>query len=262
LGGGTAAQSANIGRMRRDLTLVVALACLALAAALFSAPVWLRAPLLVPLVLVLPGYALAAILFPLRTISPAERGVYAVGLSIAVAAVGGLLIQLVVGLDRDIWAAFLALVTIAAGVRGPRGGNRGRMTFSLAKMPRSLPIGVAVFLAAAVIAGMAIASAGDGLRDAQAKIHFTDFWLLPGDAGPRTQHVSIGLHSHEGRTAHYTVRLSREGLPLATESLTLRAGEQWEQSFAVTKIRQRVPVLASLSRDGLPYRSLDFVPSR
>jgi uncharacterized membrane protein len=248
--------------MRRDLTLVVALACLAFVAALLSAPVWLRAPLLVPLVLVLPGYALAAILFPLRTISPAERGVYSVGLSIAIAAIGGLVIQLVVGLDRDIWAAFLALVTIAAGVRGLRGGERERMTFSLTKMPRSLPIAGAVFLAAAVIAGMAIASAGDGLRDAQAKIHFTDFWLLPGGGGPRTEHVSVGLRSHEGRTDHYTVRLSREGLPLTTESLTLRAGEQWERSFAVTKIRRRAPVLATLSREGLPYRSLNFKPSR
>ena len=83
-GGRTAAQSANIGGMRRDLTLVVALACLAFVAALLSAPVLLRAVLLVPLVLVLPGYALAAALFPPGTVSPAERGVYSVGLSIAV----------------------------------------------------------------------------------------------------------------------------------------------------------------------------------
>jgi uncharacterized membrane protein len=248
--------------MRRDLTLVVALACLAFVAALLSAPVWLRAPLLVPLVLVLPGYALAAALFPSRTISPAERGVYAVGLSIAVAAIGGLLIQLVVGLDRDVWAAFLTLVTIVAAVRGPRQSKRRQTELSLAKMPRSLPVAAVVFLAAAVIAGMAIASAGDGLREAQAEIRFTDFWLLPGGGGPRIEHVSVGLRSHEGRVSHYTVRLSRDGLPLATERLALRGGEQWERSFAVTKIRRRDPVVATLSRDGLPYRSLNFVPSR
>jgi uncharacterized membrane protein len=249
--------------MRRDLTLVVALACLAFVAALLSAPVLVRAVLLVPLVLALPGYALAATLFPPGSISPAERGVYAVGLSIAVTAIGGLLIQLVLGLDRDIWAAFLAAVTIAAAARGLRDGERERMTFSLAKVPRSLPVAIAVFLAAAVIAAMAIASAGNGLRDAQAKIHFTDFWMIPDRVGgPTAESFTVGLRSHEGRVTHYTVRLSSQGSPLATEYLTLRAGQQWERSFPVVNELQRVPVLAKLSRDGLPYRSLDLTPPR
>lgn len=251
--------------MRRDLILVVALACLAFVAALLSAPVWLRAVLLVPLVLVLPGYALAAILFPLRTISPAERGVYTVGLSIAVAAIGGLLIQLVVGLDRDVWAAFLTAVTIAAGVRGLRGSDRAWAAPSLAKMPRSLPVAVAVFLVAAVVAGMAIASAGDGLREAQAKIRFTDFWLFPGGnsgAGPNATSLTVGLRSHEGQPTHYTLKLSRKDQLIAAEQLTLQAGEQWERSFAVVTAPSGIPVLATLSRDGLPYRSLNFTPSR
>lgn len=247
--------------MRRDLILVVALACLAFVAALLSAPVWLRATLLIPLVLALPGYALAAILFPLRTISPAERGIYTVGLSIAVAAIGGLLIQLVVGLDREIWAAFLAAVTIAAGVRGLHRGERGGITLSLAKMPRSLPLAVAIFLIAAVVAGMAIASAGSGLREAQAKIRFTDFWLLPDNssgAGSSAESLRVGLRSHEGGPAHYTLKLSRKGLPFATEQLTLLAGEQWEQTFAIANASSEIPVRATLSRDGLPYRNLDF----
>lgn len=247
--------------MRRDLIAVVTLACLAFVAALFSAPVWLRAPLLVPLVLFLPGYALAAILFPLRTISPAERGVYTVGLSIAVAAIGGLLIQLAAGLDRQIWAVFLAAVTIAAAVRALRGPDRAWALPSPAKMPRSLPVAAAVFLIAAVIAGMAIASAGNGLREAQSKIHFTDFWLLPGGAAGATG-VTVGLRSHEGHPSHYAVRLSRGGVPIATEPLTLQAGQKWERAFALPSAPNDAPVLASLSRDGLPYRSLDLTPPK
>jgi Protein of unknown function (DUF1616) len=249
--------------MRRDLTLVVALACLAFVAALLSAPVWLRAPLLIPLVLALPGYALAANLFPLGTISPAERGVYTVGLSIAVAAAGGLLIQLVVGLDRDIWAAFLAVVTIAAGVRGLRGSDQERKPLPLTAMPRSLPVAAAIFLAAAVIAGMAIASAGDGLREAQARIRFTDFWLLPdSDGGGTAESFTVGLRSHEGRLAHYTLHLSSRGVPFATERVSLRSGQQWERSFPVPNELERVAVIARLSRNGLPYRSLDIIPPR
>ncbi len=246
--------------MRRDLALVVALACLAFVAALLTPPIWLRAPLLVPLVLVLPGYALAANLFPPRSVSPAERGVYAVGLSIAVAAAGGLLIQLVIGLDRDVWAALLAVVTVTAGLRGLRGEDGRRVAaLSPSQLPRSLPIALAVFLAAAVIAAMAIASAGDGLREAQAKIHFTDFWMLPeGDSGASTTSatLAVGLRSHEGRSTRYTLVLSRGGAPLATDRLRLHAGEQWERDFTVTRAPGNVPVLATLERDGLPYRSL------
>jgi uncharacterized membrane protein len=249
--------------MRRDLTLVVALACLAFVAALLSAPVLLRAVLLVPLVLVLPGYALAAILFPPGTVSPAERGVYTVGLSIAVTAIGGLLIQLVVGLDRDVWAAFLAIVTISAGVRGLHRSERRRITPSRTRMPRSLPVAIVLFLVAAVVAAMAIASAGSGLRDAQAKIHFTDFWLIPdSNGGPTAESFTVGLRSHEGHITHYTVRLSSEGQPFATEYVTLRAGQQWKRSFPVANSLERVPVRARLSRDGLPYRSLDVTPPR
>jgi len=249
--------------MRRDLALVVALACLAFVAALLTPPIWLRAPLLVPLVLVLPGYALAANLFPPGSVSPAERGVYAVGLSIAVAAAGGLLIQLVIGLDRDVWAVLLAAVTIAAGLRALRGedGRRPARALSLSQLPRSLPVAAAVFLVAAVIAGMAVASAGDGLREAQAKIHFTDFWMLPeGASGAPTTSatLAVGLRSHEGRPTRYTLVLSRGGAPFATDHLRLRAGEQWERDFTVTSAPVDVPVLATLERDGLPYRSLNL----
>lgn len=248
--------------MRRDLVVVIALACVAFVVALFTPPVWLRATLLVPLVLALPGYAVAANLFPPRSISPAERGVYTVGLSIALAAAGGLLIQLVIGLDREVWAAFLAALTVAAAVRGLRGADGGRAPMPAMKLPRSLPVAIAIFLVAAVFAGLAIASAGTGLRDAQAKIYFTDFWLLPDGSGATASNVTVGLRSHEGRPTRYTLVLSRDGTRLVSEQLRLRAGEQWERTFAVTGAPADGGVIAILKRNGLPYRSLDLGLSR
>lgn len=247
--------------MRRDLALVAALAFLALIAAVVSAPVWLRAPLLVPLVLVLPGYAVAANLFAPKTIGITERGVYAVALSIAITALGGLVIQLALGLGREVWAVFLAGVTLYASLRilveGPSDPLSRPSSISWA-----IPVAAVAFLAAGAIATLAVVSAGQGLRDAQAKIHFTDFWLLPdGGAGTETNRLSVGLRSHEGQPSSYTLELTRSGEILSHQDLRLRAGEKWERSFSVSAAPRGVPVVAVLSRDGAPYRRLNVVPS-
>jgi uncharacterized membrane protein len=246
------------------LALVAALALAALVVAVLPAAVWLRAALLIPLVLALPGYAIAANLFAPRSIGWIERGVYTVALSIAVAAVGGLLIQLALDLSRDVWALFLAAITITAALRVRSEGPGERFAWPRA-IPWTLPVGIVAFAVAAVIAALAIASAGEGLRDAQAKIHFTDFWLLPhgGSAlAPTAEQLEVGLRSHEGRPTRFSLQLSRAGRVISTRSLALRGGEEWRQLLAVTKAPRGVPVIATLDRDGKPYRRLDFVPSR
>lgn len=246
--------------MRRDLAFVVALACVGLLAALLPAPVWLRATLLVPLVLALPGYALAANFFVPGTIGASERFVYALALSIAVAAIGGLLTQVVLDLGRDVWAVLLCLVTICAAARAmleqpsPASG-RPQLPWAL------LPAGL-VFVLAGALAAFAIVSADHGLHDAQAKIHFTSFWLLPGKATASTENLNIGLRSHEGMPTSYVLRLSREGRSLLTRTLVLSTGEEWERSFSLSRAAAEAPVIATLSREGIPYRRLEVTPSR
>ncbi|HUC06916.1 MAG TPA: DUF1616 domain-containing protein [Solirubrobacterales bacterium] len=250
--------------MRRDLALVIALALAALVAALLPAPTWLSATLLLPLVLILPGYALAANFFAPRTVSRIERAVYVVTLSIAIVAVGGLLIQLVLGLSRGVWVAFLAATTIGAAWRALRRYPDRPLQWP-AVVPWPLPVAGVAFLIAAVIAALAVVSAGDGLREAQAKIRFTDFWLVTTSAGalaPGEEQLEVGLRSHEGRPSRFGLRLSREGQVFFSRSLRLRAGESWERSFAVTDTPPDVPVVATLTRDGERYRRLDLVPQR
>ena len=249
--------------MRRDLALVSALASAAVVVALLPAPTWLSATLLLPLVLVLPGYALAANLFAPRTVGRIERAVYVITLSIAIVAVGGLLIQLVLGLSRGVWVAYLAAVTIAAALRAPRRA-RGEPIAWPAAVPRALPVAALAFVAAAVIAALAVASAGDGLREAQSKIRFTDFWLVPagGAIAPTSERLEVGLHSHEGRPVRFSLQLSRAGEAFFKRSVELRAGEDWRHGFTVTKAPRGVPVVATLYRDGRLYRKLDLVPPR
>jgi uncharacterized membrane protein len=248
--------------MRRDLALVVALACAALLAALLPAPTWARAALLLPLVLFLPGYATVASLFAPGTITATERAVYAIAFSIAIAVLGGLVAQLALDLSRDVWAVLLTAVTVIAALRAPRTRPEPGLAWPKA-VPWKVPVAGLAFLAAAAIAAAAIVSAGQGLRDAQAQIRFTSLWMLPrGSATRGTAEMLIGLRNHEAHVTKYDLRLSREGNVLATRRVTLRAGQKWERSFAVGHGPGDVPVVATLTRDGLPYRRLDALPPR
>jgi uncharacterized membrane protein len=250
--------------MRRDLALTSALALAALVVALLPVATWLSAALLVPLVLVLPGYALAANLFAPHTVGRVERAIYAVTLSIAIVAVGSLLIQLLFGLSRDLWVVFLVAVTLGAALRANREHPVEPLSWPQGVSP-ALPVAIIAFVAAALIAALAVASAGDGLREAQAKIRFTDFWLVPagsGSLGPTAERLEVGLRSHEGRPTRFSLQLSREGRVFYSRSLSLRGGETWKRSFAVTKAPRRVPVIATLDRKGERYRQLSLVPPR
>lgn len=243
-----------MSRMRRDLAAVVAFACLALVVAILPAPVWLRSSALIPLVLVLPGYVLASIFFPPRSVSPAERGVYAVTLSIAVAALAGLVVQVAIGLDRAVWTVLLGGLTIGLGVRGLSTQPREAEPLRLAR-PWGLPLAVAAFLTAGIVAGLSIASAGDGLHKAQAKLDFTEFWMLPGASPNR---VAIGVRSHESHPAHYRLVLEREGRSVARIPLRLPANGSWEESFALPSGASGGRVFAELRREGRVYRKLDL----
>ena len=97
-----------------DLTAVAGLALAGLALALIPVPGPVRTAAVLPLLLILPGYALAAALFRPGEISRELRMVLSVALSVGVTALGGLLVQLVVRLDRPVWAALLTGVTLLA----------------------------------------------------------------------------------------------------------------------------------------------------
>lgn len=237
--------------MRRDLAAVATFACLALVVALAPAPVWLRSVLLLPLVLILPGYALAARFFGPGSVSPAERGAYAVTLSIAVAAFAGLLAQVAIGLDRTVWALLLAGFTVAVVLSAPPRETGGEAARPLAR-PWGLPLATAAFLTAAAVAALAVVSATDNLHEAQARIRFTGFWMLPGKAGPES--VAVGIASHEGKPTRYVMSVARGGRTVARTPIALRGGERWEREFSLPPGGARA--VATLTREGRPYRRL------
>jgi uncharacterized membrane protein len=105
-----------VDRRPLDLILVASLAVVTMVATLagVNQPV-ARALLALPLVLVLPGYALVAAAFPEAGRSLAERLLYGVGLSLAVAALGGFALNLTPwGLRAEAWATLLGGIALAA----------------------------------------------------------------------------------------------------------------------------------------------------
>src|SRR5438045_7348664 len=77
-------------RKSLDLALVVGIAIAATATILLGLSPVLRLALGILLVLVLPGYALVAALFPGRSLATPERLLFIIGLSLTATALGGL----------------------------------------------------------------------------------------------------------------------------------------------------------------------------
>jgi hypothetical protein len=198
-----------------------------LAAAIIPAPDWLRVPLLAALVLVLPGYAIAAACFGPRDLPPAERSVYVVAFSIATAALGGLALQVVLALGRVHWVIFLAAVTagatIVARARGTPINSTPRRT------PSMNPFAVAGLIVAACLAVASIAIATDGAREQRAESHFTSLWALPegGLDALATAPLAIGVHNHEGAATRYLLVVTRDDRTELRRRRTLESNEAW-----------------------------------
>ncbi|MDQ6673875.1 MAG: DUF1616 domain-containing protein, partial [Chloroflexota bacterium] len=92
-----------------DLIVVVCLAVAALSAVVLGlGTLWVRASLAGPLVLVLPGYALVRALLPARPRRLAELLLLSLGSSLAIAVLGGLVLNLTPwGIRAESWAVFL-----------------------------------------------------------------------------------------------------------------------------------------------------------
>ena len=194
-----------------DLAAVVALALIALVVGLspISGPV--RTAALLPLVLILPGYALAAAFFLPGEISRELRGVLSVALSVGVSVLGGLIVQLVLALDRPVWATLLAIVTVLAiGVAFRR---RDAMPADGAQPSlRGLWVGVVsavAVLAAIAIAGGAISIATEGVHRQLDQSRFSSLSLAPHGPSGIASSVTVGVSNHEGRAVAYRVTVKR-----------------------------------------------------
>lgn len=225
-----------------------------------------RAILALPLVLVVPGYALTLALLPRLRLGAGERLVLSLGLSLALAALGGFVLNWTPwGLRPQPWAVLLALTTLASGaVAGARRAvparvgvpeGRGAPGSPVAMHPSSgsrAPLPALLLALATVVAGAAWWTARGGAVQ-QASAGFTQLWVLPA-AGGDALTVRLGVHSREPAPVSYRLRLEVEGALIREwPAVTLDPGEQWEAVATLSPSQGAAgPIKAVLYRADAP----------
>jgi uncharacterized membrane protein len=232
----------------RDLVIAIVLAAVAGAVVVSPAPVAVRVIFSLPLLLVLPGYAVATAIFGAARLGRAQWVLLSVGLSLVTGILLALLLYLAFDLRGGAWSLALFLVVLlGSGIAAVRRGGQTEDR-PPARLPRvRVRDALLLFLAAAAVAS-AVAFARTPLPAKHVQ-GYTALWLLPG--AERT--VRVGITSGELRPAAYRLRL-RLGTRLAYErSVSLEPGQRWEQVVRFPRSSVAgTPVAATLFRKGSP----------
>ncbi len=214
--------------MRRnvDLLSVIVLAlCAGITNLLFRDANILHVLFGVPLVLWLPGYALAAALFGDGSVQRVERVLISLGLSIAVAILSGFILNWTpLGLNAATWAFVLVGVTLGASALA--WWRRSSVPQPQARPSASLQLSArdgVLFALAGVIALLALTVARVGAVQ-QPQLGFTQLWMVP----VSDQSVQIGLTNIEAQPVTYRLVLRRGTRSLQEwPALALQPGQQW-----------------------------------
>lgn len=253
-----------MNRRHLDLLVIGAIVPVALIAVLLQVNEWLRAAFALPLVIVLPGYALAAALFPGGALSAPERLLFTFGGSLATGVLGGLLLNLTPwGLNPASWTVLLAFVTVAAALTALLRRERAVTAVDTGSGERRVsvtPLQGALLAAALLVAAGAVGVARVG-ADQQPNPPFTQLWLLPAPEEGAAA-VRLGVQSMEEGPIDYRLQL-KQGNTVVREwtGIHLKPGEKWETTLSLPGSSQSGAVKADLFRVDLPnvpapYRSV------
>jgi uncharacterized membrane protein len=225
--------------VRRDLALATAATCATAAVVLVAhvagatgaAGIALRTIAGLPLVLVLPGYALSLLLLPSLPHWWWRAG-WSAGLSLAIAVLAGLLLNLLPsGITTVTWTTGLAAVTLAALTAtalipgGPRvaGGVHGQSVRNIGKSWNWGVVAVS-FLAVALAAGAVAIAVVSASRPAPPG--FAQLWLVPA-AGSA---ASVGVRNAYPEAETFQLLVWDGGSPAIAWTITLGPGQQWQRA--------------------------------
>lgn len=213
--------------------------------------------LTLPLVCVLPGYALASALFARRVLGVPEHLVFSLGLSSAIMILGGLALNSTpFGLRANSWSVLLGCVTLCACLiaLARRQGQRVSTSewLKFARGDLTLRYAVLLCLAVAVICGAVIVSIIGAER--QPFPRFTQLWILPA-GGAEKNAVHIGVNNLESSVMEYSLDVNVDGTVVKVwPAITLRPNEKWEVTLLLSQTSNAgiVKVEAMLYRRDAP----------
>ncbi|MBE3558699.1 MAG: DUF1616 domain-containing protein [Ktedonobacteraceae bacterium] len=223
----------------RDLLIATAIAALNVIGALLPGrPPVLGTLLALPLIFLLPGYTLTELLFYRSLLGPSYRLLLSLGLSIAIAILGGFILNLFpAGLQTTSWAIYLSVVTavfslVTAWLRRRRQVQHPPEPQE--RMRISLYDGLLLALAA-IVASLSIVYASVGAAR-QSYPGFTQLWMLPANQANNSCTVSIGVRNFETRTITYRVTMAagqqQESL-MTWPAIKLAPQKEWSQLVSI-----------------------------
>jgi uncharacterized membrane protein len=214
----------------------------------------------IPLCLFLPGYAIATAAFAHRPLARMQTLVFSVGLSLAVLALGTLLLNyLPGGLQAGTWALLLVLVVFggcrAAALRRPKPSRASRSTWPRLQVSKSggvlLGGGILTTIAALVLAMTPV--------PAKNAVGYTELWLST-RSNARSGTVRVVVRSEEQHEVGYFLRVRLDGEKPKLRLFNLVPGEtRMFQIHTAPPSGAPLPVVASLFRQDEPkavYRRL------
>jgi Protein of unknown function (DUF1616) len=220
-------------RKQSDLFLGIILAlALIIMAVLGLHPPILQAILALPFVLFVPGNALVKAIFPQDDLKWVERFLLAIGLSLGVTILSGLVLNITPwGLQADSWLLILSAFTLEAS--GIAIGRRWRMPASDTALHRSyFPLRQVVLLGLAMVLIVFALKLTFTPRAAEGIQGYTSLWILPkAETDPAS--LIIGIHSQETAPTQYILQITFNGQLLQEWSaISLAPGEESLKSIA------------------------------
>jgi hypothetical protein len=206
------------------------IACICLAGVLLG-PTWLRFPLAILLVAVLPGNAVADAVLP--SSSGVDRALIALSLSFVSVVFGGLLLDATVGITRLSFAVLLVAVTLVAGaftVRFRRPQADRQASARVVVRVRD----VLMFVAAGVVVVGAVVFARSPLHASGAR----GYTVL--SMAPQGQRLRLTVESQELRRSRYRLVVRQGPKQIRQWQLALAPGRSWGAAVAARQGRRAV----------------------
>jgi uncharacterized membrane protein len=185
--------------------------------------------LALPLVFVLPGYALTEALFHQRSLETAHHLVFSLALSLAVVILSGFILNLFpTGLHALSWTLFLGLLTVVFSLIA----NLRRKEQSNGVQPLRFNFSISAFIlfeVATIVTILAILYSAVGVAQ-QRQPGFTQLWIQPTAQSGSSCAIRIGVSSFESTLVTYRIIMTMNSTQIATwSSVALVPREQWEQ---------------------------------